>query len=486
MTLNDGQLKGFDPSEPRDERGRWTDVGGSAESGAGFEFFSPQTEHVNLAGAQSQLTGLRQTSLRQASSEIDHQLGMFAQDDNTIGAWKDGAENSLMTITSGSTATWDKLRVSGAMKGYLADQKQVLIFHDDPKSSAVLYNFDVKTGTFATHEQLLKDGLEFHTLIPHTDGSTTVYIADLDGSKHDAVAKAAEHFDTSVEYRFGRAEFIGSQQEGGTDREQRDDARRAYEEVIKQSPVQNVQGTWTRVHRRWGETLNPDNDSFLPEKNGDANDRLVSEAGETEVKDEEGNVHPPYLMDVTGTEGRENIIGFVTPDGTVLQADEAHENSARSAGTTLEDVLDEGGARVYLEPGDFVGIHMHKRPSSQQFAVFKRAVGRGGMNRAHVEDSGSHWTTVEPQQGRDHITQRDLLNAINKIFPVMPAQARSRERSFELALIASRDAMRAIKLSEDEIDDVFEEQTKAWEQEEEISEAFASGRAVLERMGLSF
>ena len=47
----------------------------------------------------------------------------------------------------------------------------------------------------------------------------------------DAVDKASAEFDVIPEYVLGDGEFIGTTKEDGTDREQRDDARKQYEKV---------------------------------------------------------------------------------------------------------------------------------------------------------------------------------------------------------------------------------------------------------------
>jgi len=402
----------FDPSEPRDPHGRWTEVGGGAGEESGFEFVSPNVEHLGLTSARSQLKGQRQAALRLASHEVDDQLGVTSSDTNIIGAWQDGAENSIMSISKG--ATWDQLHVSAAMKGYLADQKSVLIFQDQTDGPAALYRFEASGDIDEIHNRLLAGGLAFHTLVPHKGGAT-VYVADLDGSLHDAIDKASG--DADVEYRFGKAEFIGTTSEAGTDREQRDDARRAYGEIIKQSEVQGSQAVWGRVHRRWGETLNPDNDSFVREKNGDANNKLVAES--------EGEAH--FLTDVTGYESSEGTIGFLTPDGHVLETSNTHQTDAYRAGTSLDEVLREGGARVFIQPQDYVGLEIYKRPSQQQYNVIREAVQRGKVTRFHIEDHA--WETITAPEGH-FVTPREALNSINKIFPVMPEARTDQELAF--------------------------------------------------------
>jgi hypothetical protein len=406
----------FDPGEPRDPHGRWTEVGGGSDEPEGFEFISPNVEHTNLAAASSQLTSQRQKALRVASSEVDRQLGVDSSDQDIIGAWKDGAENSLMSTIH--NAKWDQLRVSAAMKGHLADQKSVLIFQDKPQSGAVLYKFEAQGDVQAIHHHLLEDGVAFHTLVPHKDDKgATVYVADLDGSIHDAVDKASSRYHSNVEYRFGIAEFIGTTSEEGTDREQRDDARRAYEQVIKESPVQGSQAVWGRVHNRWGETLNPDNDSFVRENNGEANSKLVASSEEEET---------PFT-DMTG-HVLEGAIGYLTPDGHLLDnGDRSHSGAADDAGTSMDAVLEEGGARVYIQPNDYVGMEIYQRPSLQQYNVLRKAFAGGKMTRFHLEDHA--WDTFAPAEGK-FVTPRDALNTINKIFPVMPGAGEDKELDY--------------------------------------------------------
>ena len=117
--------EGQHPREPAgsSEGGQFTSGGGGAGAEGGFEFVSPNVSNIGLAVAHNALKGERQTALKQASGEVDRTLGITSEDHDIIGAWKDGAENSLMSVSKGTS--WDKLRASGAMKGWLGDQKQV-------------------------------------------------------------------------------------------------------------------------------------------------------------------------------------------------------------------------------------------------------------------------------------------------------------------------------------------------------------------------
>jgi hypothetical protein len=83
---------------------------------------------MTLPKAIAALRSPAQAALMKTSGEIDRidrQLGISAWDRPAIGAWADGAENSIMTVATG--ATMDQLRVAGAMKGAVANQKSVLV-----------------------------------------------------------------------------------------------------------------------------------------------------------------------------------------------------------------------------------------------------------------------------------------------------------------------------------------------------------------------
>jgi hypothetical protein len=149
-------------------------------------------------------------------------------------------------------SNWEKLRLSGSMKGHIADQKQVLIFQQTDDGPAALSKFTAKGELAQIHKDLLSDGLAFHTLVP-TSGGATVFVADLDGSAVDAIKKASGRYGSEVEVQFGRAEFLGTTKSDGSDREQRDDARKIYEGNIKESSVQGSQEVWARVRDRWGQ-----------------------------------------------------------------------------------------------------------------------------------------------------------------------------------------------------------------------------------------
>ncbi len=235
--------------EARDERGRWVDGGDS------ISFISPNVSTLTFAEAVHALDGDRQKLVAAASAEIDEKLGIKSVNHPAIGAWSDGAENSLMVIAPGASTA--QIRVASAMKGYIADQKAVLVFHPDVKGNDFLASFDVDGKATGIHEKLLKDGLSFHTLQPVGEGRYRVHVYGSDDATIDAVDKASEKFDAVPEFIAGSGEFIGTTKQDGTDREQRDDARQAYDRVIHDAAVsgavegQDVGKIWDEVRDHW-------------------------------------------------------------------------------------------------------------------------------------------------------------------------------------------------------------------------------------------
>jgi hypothetical protein len=90
-------------------------------------FVSPSVKSgLDFKGAVRELNSRQQARLRAASSDINGKVGIKgAQEVNIIGAWSDGAENSIM---SRSDADWERTKLASVMKGHLADQKAVLVF----------------------------------------------------------------------------------------------------------------------------------------------------------------------------------------------------------------------------------------------------------------------------------------------------------------------------------------------------------------------
>lgn len=227
-------LERFDPNQPRDEDGKWSADGGAGvgSSDAPTAFVSPNISNLTFGQAVAALDSKAQANLRQASDFIDGRLGISGESHPAIGAWADGAENSMMFSAPG--ATTEQMRAASAMKGWLADQKSVLIFDPTPNGDAFMAHFDVAGKSEDVHAKLLNDGLAFHTLQPMGGDAIRVHVYGSDQGTIDAIDKAARDANAQVRITPGRGEFLGTAKDTGSDREQRDDARRVYEEAIRQ------------------------------------------------------------------------------------------------------------------------------------------------------------------------------------------------------------------------------------------------------------
>jgi predicted ABC-type ATPase len=226
---------------PRGEHGRWVQG-----------FISPNISNLTFAQASAGLDTRRQRELTLASAQINSALNLQAREQRAIGAWSDGAENSL--ISTMPSADPEVARAAAAMKGYLADQKAVLLFTASTVGTEVMASFNAQGSLENIHDKLLKAGIAFHTLEPHVTGGATVHVYANDAPVIHAVLETAKDYGSQVKLIRGRGEFLGAETQG-SDREQRDAARQAYQRVIEQSaaarPNRHIGDTWDRIRDHW-------------------------------------------------------------------------------------------------------------------------------------------------------------------------------------------------------------------------------------------
>jgi hypothetical protein len=217
-------------------------------------FASPNIRDLTFPQAQAELGGVRQKALGQVSRIIDDGLGLReTHRADVIGAWSDGAENSLMVALRGDPAM---VRAAAAMKGAVSNQKAVLVFNPDPKGPESMVSFELPGDLSQIHDQLLQGGLAFHTLEP-TPGGAKVHIYSSDPETDAAIERVAA--DVPIKVTHGNGEFIGTKLDTGTDEEQRADAQRAYEAVIRETEDsgavggRNLREVWRDADDHWRE-----------------------------------------------------------------------------------------------------------------------------------------------------------------------------------------------------------------------------------------
>lgn len=216
-------------------------------------FVSPNVDSgLTLDDAINNLDGPRQTAVMDANDRINNLLGLEGDQQSVVGAWTDGAENSVaMDIPSGTD--YDTLRAAAAMKGEIGDQKAVLLFQSGEGSQA-LSQFTLDGNMQDVHDMLLKSGIDQHTLQDLGDGKIGVTVLSTDQQGLEALNDFGAANDITIDTRLGRGEFIGTSLTDGADAVQRADAINQYESIIRNylaDQPADIESGWDRILADW-------------------------------------------------------------------------------------------------------------------------------------------------------------------------------------------------------------------------------------------
>lgn len=209
----------FNPNHDATGRFSTSNASASVQSTApvGIQFVSPNVREgtdVNYAVGRS--GGTLQRRFRKDFQAVDNLLGTQGAQEDAIGAWSDGGENSVAQF-SANDLPLEKLNVSAAMKGYLAEQKAVVSFKTG-KGNQKMHTFDASiSDPVLLSKELVEQGLPFHTLLPHAgkEGFQVIVFSDNASSKEGKalslnVTKAAKSFGSKHTFMKGSGGFIGS------------------------------------------------------------------------------------------------------------------------------------------------------------------------------------------------------------------------------------------------------------------------------------
>jgi hypothetical protein len=114
-----------------------------------------------------------------------------------------------------------------------AEQKYVIYFHPQPKGSADLYVLRPRKGTrnlVALTNALEGAGIPFRTLVP-SNGTTAIYIIDLDRDLRAKIMAAARTLRARVSQQSGNAQLFGD--------DERLQAKAKFEQEIKNYETTN-------------------------------------------------------------------------------------------------------------------------------------------------------------------------------------------------------------------------------------------------------
>lgn len=228
-----------------------------AQKGPGSLYVSgADTTELSLQDAIGNFDGAAQSALMDSNSRIDDLLGLDAQSQSAIGAWADGAENSIATDVASGT-DYETLRAAAAMKGELGDQQSVLFFQSGEGNDA-LSRFTVPGSVEDVHKSLLSAGIDEHTLVPNGD-SVDVAVLSKDQSLLDKLNDFGGTNGITIDTQFGTGEFVGSPLAGSDTPAAvvRADAANQYDGIIKsyladQPP--DVAAGWQRILDDWNST----------------------------------------------------------------------------------------------------------------------------------------------------------------------------------------------------------------------------------------
>jgi hypothetical protein len=224
-------------------------------------FVSPNIdENVDFNEAANRIQSHRTKLLMQADEEISDYFGTDTNETVGVGAWADGAEQSIIVDGRGD---FEAFKAHMALSGLLADQKAVIAFTNDAKGPDSVYRLSVGNRPLReVHADLLEAGVQFHTLRKGDHGvDVFVFSQGSEQEVKDAVAKAAESFGVDeVATVRGYGEFIGSW-------DSREEGRAAYEAVLDgyESQVPGHDGGWKALRDRWLPRIQAVRKSWLQE-----------------------------------------------------------------------------------------------------------------------------------------------------------------------------------------------------------------------------
>jgi hypothetical protein len=196
-----------------------------------YGFVSPNTrENLKLNDAIKGMDSPEETQLRRKAINLSCVVRSRIRTFKALGSWSDGAEHSVLLRLQSDEET---LRYVLSRMGREAQQKYVIYFHPRPKGSVDLYTLQVRTRArdlVALSNTLESGGIPFRTLVP-VDGTTTIYIIDLDRDLREKILAVARRLRARVSSQAGNAVLFGD--------DLRQQAKARFEQEIKNYEAKN-------------------------------------------------------------------------------------------------------------------------------------------------------------------------------------------------------------------------------------------------------
>ena len=206
----------------------WTSVVSAQQN---YGIVSPNTKtDLKLADAIAGMNSAEESKLLKQAINLSCVVRSRIRAFRALGSWSDGAEPSVLLRINGDEAT---LRYVLSRMGRDAEQKYVIYFHPQPKGSADLYVLRPRKGAknlVALSNALERAGIPFRTLVP-SNGTTAIYIIDLDRDLGAKIMTAARTLHARVTQQSGNAQLFGD--------DERPQAKVKFEQEIKSYEVRN-------------------------------------------------------------------------------------------------------------------------------------------------------------------------------------------------------------------------------------------------------
>ena len=174
-----------------------------------YGFVSPNTKtDLKIQQAIAGISSSDETKLLNKAINLSCVVRTRIRAFRALGAWSDGAEHSVLLRVKGDEAT---LRYVLSRMGRDAQQKYVIYFHPNATGSVDLYTLRQRTGSrnlVALSNKLERAGIPFRTIVP-SNGTTAVYIIDLDRNLRSKILAAARTLRAQVNSEPGNAQLFG-------------------------------------------------------------------------------------------------------------------------------------------------------------------------------------------------------------------------------------------------------------------------------------
>jgi len=191
----------YDPSQARDQSGKWTSEGGQI-------MVSPNIrENMNYEEASKMLKSPEQARAVSIAKDLIDKQKISGKIESAIGDWEDGAENSVKIDVKG-IKDFEQLAYTASKLGAMLNQKAVVAFQKKKDGPDILHKITADKPMDQVRKILSDNGISFRTMVGDR-AKTSVTILDKGSQLTANVAKFLGAINGKSEAVRGIGEFIG-------------------------------------------------------------------------------------------------------------------------------------------------------------------------------------------------------------------------------------------------------------------------------------